>query len=360
VAVTVLTAGANTGGSASLALACTIPAGTNSFLITGGANRTINAPAVVGDNPPVIGVSCVRGATLVAGTVTCTQTATPAGAALPNLTANIDCPAGGTDPPDLVYSPATGTTITYTGAGGTVVNRPITVSRAAGAAGQGTAGGSTTVQNCVASAGFTATAALPVFPGGSGTPASGTIATSCTVPISPAAGLTGTLTCDEVQDAGVGGITTPTRTWNLSCPAAAPNFNSTPAPGGTVALSGAPGTVVNGGVSVNNNGQAPLTFTCTPGAGFTVTNGTSAGLAPGASQSVGVSCTTPSSPGTSTTGTLTCTTNDPDVPTVTFGLSCTALVLSIPTISAAGKTLLATLLMGLGLLGFAMRRRSNA
>jgi len=241
-----------------------------------------------------------------------------------------------------------------------VVNRPITVSRAAGAAGTGQAGATTTVQNCVAPAGFTVGGTPLVFPGGSGTPASGQITTSCTVPAAGSANLSGSLTCDEVQDAGVGGITTVQRTWNLSCPAAAPNFNSTPAPGGTVALSGAPGTTVNGGVSVNNNGTAPLTFTCTAGTGFTVSTGTSAGLAPGSTQTVGVSCTTSSSPGTTTNGTLTCTTNDPDVPTVTFGLSCTALVVSIPTISAAGKTLLATLLMGLGLLGFAMRRRSNA
>jgi hypothetical protein len=75
---------------------------------------------------------------------------------------------------------------------------------------------------------------------------------------------------------------------------------------------------------------------------------------------VGISCTTPATPGSSLNDTLSCTTNDPDTQAATFNLTCTALILSIPTMSAAGKTLLAALLMGLGLLGFAMRRRSNA
>ena len=127
-----------------------------------------------------------------------------------------------------------------------------------------------------------------------------------------------------------------------------------------MSLSGPPGTVASGSVVVNNNGSAPLTFTCTAGV-FGVTTGTSAGLAPGASQTIGITCTTPSTPGTTDTDTLSCTTNDPDFAGgATFNLSCASLILSIPTISAAGKGLLAILVMGLGLLGFTMRRKQNA
>lgn len=89
--VTVATAG-TAGGS--LTLACTVPAGANAYTITTGANRTITAPAILGANAPAIGVSCTQpaGASTTA-TVTCTQTATPAGAALPALTSVVTCPA---------------------------------------------------------------------------------------------------------------------------------------------------------------------------------------------------------------------------------------------------------------------------
>jgi hypothetical protein len=131
--------------------------------------------------------------------------------------------------------------------------------------------------------------------------------------------------------------------------------------GGTLSVSGPPGTVASGSVNVTNNGSANLDFSCTAGT-FTVTNGVAAGLVPGGSQSISVSCTTPSTPGTTTTDTLTCTTNDPDfaLAPATINLSCAALIVSIPTISAAGKGLLAILLMGLGLLGFALRRKQIA
>ncbi len=87
--VSVATSGSNGG---SLALACTIPAGTASFAITGGASRTIAAGTAVGANAPAIGLSCTPQATVQTATLSCAQTTIPA----PNpaaLTATITCPA---------------------------------------------------------------------------------------------------------------------------------------------------------------------------------------------------------------------------------------------------------------------------
>lgn len=89
VAVNVATTGTAT---ASVALSCTIPAGTAAFAVTSGAARTINAPATVGANAPAIGLSCTPQATLQTATLSCSQTTIPA----PNpaaLTATITCPA---------------------------------------------------------------------------------------------------------------------------------------------------------------------------------------------------------------------------------------------------------------------------
>ncbi len=89
VPVNVATAGIAT---ASVALACSIPAGTAAFAVTSGGARTINAAATVGVNAPAIGLSCTPQATVQTATLSCAQTTVPA----PNpaaLTATITCPA---------------------------------------------------------------------------------------------------------------------------------------------------------------------------------------------------------------------------------------------------------------------------
>jgi len=108
VPVTVLTTGTAT---ATLALACTVAPGASSFAITGGANRMIAAPAALGLNAPDIGVSCTPGAATTTAIVSCAQTATPAGAALPALTSTVSCPGvtptpiTANTPPGLVTLP---------------------------------------------------------------------------------------------------------------------------------------------------------------------------------------------------------------------------------------------------------------
>jgi hypothetical protein len=139
VPVNVATAGTGTG---SLALNCSIPAGTASFAVTAGGTRTINAPATLGANAPAIGLSCTPQSAAVNGTLTCTQTATP-GPNPADLTATITCPAIVSTTPAVSISAAptsvpdngSSTTITVTSslaapAGGLSVN--LTVPAATG------------------------------------------------------------------------------------------------------------------------------------------------------------------------------------------------------------------------------------
>jgi hypothetical protein len=175
--------------TASLSLNCTIPAGTASFAITGGGTRTINAPATVGPNAPPIGFSCVRQASAVSGTITCTQTTVPAETpARPNLTAQVECPAG-TVAPNPGVNPASGTTFNFVGAPSTSVSQPITFTNTGGTA-------SWVVDNCTFSpavTGYTVTGTFPLT-----VPAGGTAAISvgCTTPATAGTSLANTtLTC---------------------------------------------------------------------------------------------------------------------------------------------------------------------
>ena len=147
VAVNVATSGANGG---SLALGCSIPAGTAAFAITGGANRTITAGTALGANAPAIGLSCTPQAAAQTQTLTCTQTTNPAPNPA-NLTAAITCPA------IVVVIPA----VTATTAPGPVTLPSYTVGPTPGTSSTGlsfnTTGGPASL-SCVASgAGYTAT-----------------------------------------------------------------------------------------------------------------------------------------------------------------------------------------------------------
>jgi hypothetical protein len=174
-------------GDASLALACTVPAGTASFAITGGANRTINAPATLGANAPPIAFSCVRQDAAVNATISCAQTATPG----PNpaaLTAQVTCPAGETAPNPGV-NPASGTAFNFVGGPSTALSGAITFTNT---------GGTRPYQivNCAFSpvvAGYTLTGAFPINVANGGT---SSISVGCTTPASPGTALTPTtLTC---------------------------------------------------------------------------------------------------------------------------------------------------------------------
>jgi hypothetical protein len=150
-------------------------------------------------------------------------------------------------------------------------------------------------------------------------------------------------------------------TYTLSCTGNGAKLSSNPPPGGTLTLTGNPSALLNGNISVTNSGNQDLTVTgCNAPAGFTVDTTAVALVTPGATVNITVSCTAPATQGATVSADLICTTtNDPTLPTgVTYHLSCNALVLSIPAMSAAGKGLLVMLVLGLGLLGFRMRRQS--
>lgn len=188
VVVNVLTAGNSvSAGDASLALNCSIPAGSASFAITGGGTRTITAPATVGANNPPIGFSCTRQAAAVAGTITCTQTATPG----PNpaaLTATVSCPAG-TTAPNPGVTPASGTAFNFVGGPSTALSGSITFSNTGGTA-------SYQVTNCAFSpavVGYTVTGTYPLTVAAGGSQA---ISVGCTTPSSPGTALASTtLSC---------------------------------------------------------------------------------------------------------------------------------------------------------------------
>lgn len=149
----------------------------------------------------------------------------------------------------------------------------------------------------------------------------------------------------------------------IDCPAGvvAPNGASNPAPGGTVNATAVAGTTANGNMLfTNTGGTAPYDLTnCTASAGFTITSPASfpATIAANGSQVLTVSCLAPAV-GTSTLGTLSCTTTDPVFGNPTYVLSCNGVSAVVPTVGNAGKILLASLFIGLGLLGIGLRRQA--
>lgn len=176
-----------TAGDASLALACTVPAGTANFAITGGANRTINAPATLGANAPPIAFSCTRQAAAVNATISCAQTATPG----PNpaaLTAQVTCPAG-TTAPNPGVSPASGTAFNFVGGPSTALSGAISFTNTGGTAPYNITG-------CTFSpvvAGYTVTGTFPIAVAAGG---SANINVGCTTPATPGTALAATtLTC---------------------------------------------------------------------------------------------------------------------------------------------------------------------
>lgn len=246
--------------------------------------------------------------------------------------------------PALAYNPAANTAIAVPASiSGTAVTSTIAVTQTGGDTGQ------TTTLTCTAPAGYTATVTgSPFAVGGTG----GSIGLACS-----GGAAAGNLTCSEVRS-GAGGSTV-NSTWPLTC-ASAPGFNSTPADGGTLSIVGIQGSVTPGAVAVSNPGTAALNISgcAVTGAGFTL--GTvSATVASGGTGSIGVSCAVPAVAGTTITGTLQCNTNaaaPADV--INYNLSCLSQSASIPTLGLGGKALMVLLMLGFGLVGFQLYRRS--
>ncbi len=185
-----------TGGAAtaSTAIACT--AAPAAFTITGGGTQTFNAPGAGAGTP--IGLSVTRGAAAQTGTLTCTETDTPASAPRTRVW-DLQVPAG-VVAPEVDTTPASGGTASVSGVQGSTASGGITVRNL------GT--GPLAVTGCaITGAGFTLGAVTnPVAAGGTGS-----IAFSCAVPLVPGQTITGTLTCNT-DDTDEG-----TLTYNLSC-----------------------------------------------------------------------------------------------------------------------------------------------
>jgi hypothetical protein len=331
----------------SAGIACSDPAPPGAVLCfadAGGAAIPLNAipsPTVITILFNVTGPAGTTALlTLVPGSITDvnggSQTASPGSDLVGQVTIT---PAPVAQAPTLTFTPPAPGPIALT-SGGT--------GSIAVTASTGSAGTSTTLA-CTPSAGFTATPVPASYPEAGG---SGSVNLTCTPNVSGVQN--GTVSCDPNQSAGTN---QPAQVFNVTCPAAPalqPEFNAPL----SLALSGGPASPATGTITVQNTGQGTLTITCgAPTGGFTVTQAPAATVAANSSTTIGIGCTTPGAAGATTNGTLACTTNDLDEGAVTFALSCTAQILTVPALGNAAKGLLVALLAGLGLLGFAMRRR---
>ncbi len=146
----------------------------------------------------------------------------------------------------------------------------------------------------------------------------------------------------------------------INCPAGTPTPVATVNPG-SIAIVAAPSTAATGSTTLSNTGTGPLDVSsCTAPAGFTLTAPATfpTTVAIGASTQLTVSCTTPADGAPSLTGNLVCQSNAPaNGGVITVPLSCSGTPLVVPVMSNMGKILLASLVIGLGLLGMGLRRQ---
>jgi hypothetical protein len=254
--------------------------------------------------------------------------------------------SAGPSGPTLGYAPAAGTAIAVPASiGGTTVTSTINVTQTGGDTGQ-----NTTLACSVSGTGYVATVTgSPFAPGGSG----GSVGLAC-------AGTAGaqTLTCTQTRS-GTGGGAPIVSTWPLTC-TSAPGFASVPPDDGTLTLVGIQGTSATASIAVTNPGTAPLNITGCAVTGAAFSLGTiSSPIASGASGSIPVTCAVSPTAGTTLTGTLQCNTNAAaprDV--INYNLSCLSQSASIPTLGLGGKALMVLLMLGFGLVGFQLYRRS--
>lgn len=244
-------------------------------------------------------------------------------------------------PAGPINLPATGNVaVTITGAGTAVANVALacTIPATGASAFAVTSGGAQTI---------TAPAVL-----GPGTP----IGVSC---VRGAADVIATLTCTQTTTPA---SVRPNLTAAVTCPlgTVAANPGSSPAAPGPIGLIGAPGGPANSSITFTNvGGTAAYTVTgCTPSAGYTTSAVFPVTVAIAGTGAVPVSCIAPAASGTSgPTGTLACTTSAAGF-NPTFNLTCSAQSASIPTLGNAGKALMVLLMLGFGLVGFQLYRRS--
>jgi len=174
---------------------------------------------------------------------------------------------------------------------------------------------------------------------------------------------TATLTCTQTANPGPN---PDPLTATLTCPAGttAPNPGVNPPSGTAINLVGPPNTTPSSTITFTNAGGTAswVVDSCTfnPAvAGYSVTGTFPLTVPAGGTQAIQVRCTTPGTPGTSLTSTtLTCTGNNAQF-TATYPVTCRAeQAVPVPTMSAAGKAMMALLVILVGLIAVQLYRRS--
>ncbi len=350
-----VTPSAGSGTSTSTVSGCAFSAVSGAtFNVTSGT-LTFTGSGTAAQN---IGFTCVaptNGQPDGTATLTCAQTI--GGGAPTNVSWPVTCPDGlPVAAPNVTYTPAGGTTITF-GAGASVgASVPGSSSVAVdinGGANGGAPAPETTSVSCTATAGFTVSggSAGPVSaPAPAGTDT--TVNVSCT---SGASAQAGTLTCVASQVIDGGAPTTTNTTFPLDCAAADVNITSTPGEG-AITVTGAPNTSVGSAINLSNSGSAS-TLTCT--ATGSVTLGTVPATVPASgSAAVPFTCLT-GAPGLNNPGTIQCTTQDLGAEgTLDYTVACIGVAdVPVPAINNLGKVLMVVLVIGLGLVGLGARRQ---
>ncbi len=350
-----VTPSAGSGTSTSTVSGCAFSAVSGAtFNVTSGT-LTFTGSGTAAQN---IGFTCVaptNGQPDGTATLTCAQTI--GGGAPSNVSWPVTCPDGlPVAAPNVTYTPAGGTTITF-GAGASVgASVPGSSSVAVdinGGANGGAPAPETTSVSCTATAGFTVSggSAGPVSaPAPAGTDT--TVNVSCT---SGASAQAGTLTCVASQVIDGGAPTTTNTTFPLDCAAADVNITSTPGEG-AITVTGAPNTSIGSAINLSNSGSAS-TLTCT--ATGSVTLGTVPATVPASgSAAVPFTCLT-GAPGLNNPGTIQCTTQDLGAEgTLDYTVACIGVAdVPVPAINNLGKVLMVVLVIGLGLVGLGARRQ---
>lgn len=324
---------------------------------TGTANLNVGAPSGL-SAPITIAPNTAQNGITPAGTRTYTITCAPVAIGTTNQTLTLG-PTNETVPASYTYPVAcTGTNPAYTSAP-TAPGGTITINTAAGTPGTATltvtnTGSVGSTLNVNAPAGLSGV--LSIAPNTAQAIAQGGAGVPYTITCNSADAGTFTQTLTMAHNAAGSPAT-----YTVTCTATGPEFSSAPPPPGPVTISAIPSTTGTQNIVVSNPGSAPLTVTCTAtGTGVSVNPASPTALTvnPGTTGNLAVSCTVPAAGGTSSTGSLACTTNDANEAAVNFNVVCQALQTSIPTLSIFGKALLSVLVLGLGMLGFGLRRQS--
>ncbi len=322
----------------------TAPVGTLTFTGSGTTAQNLNFSCVAPTNGQPDGTA----------TLTCSENI---GGSINPRVWNVTCPDGlPVAAPNVNYSQAGGTTITFPAGASVGSSVPGSISidiDINGGAPGGGAGPETASVSCSATAGFSVA-------GGTAGPiaavaANGTDTTAVVSCTSAASAQAGTLTCVASQVIDGGAPTTTNTTYPLDCAAADVNITSAP-PAGPISLAGAPLTNVSGSIVLSNSGSDSTLGCSATGA---VTLGVVPGTVPSAgSATVPYTCLTGAA-GVAGTGQIVCQTQDPDAEaTLTYDISCVGLSdVPVPAINNFGKLLMVVLVIGLGLVGLGARRQ---